>query len=231
MPIQETSKHTLPSMGGPAADQAPASASIDLKREFPMSFRRSLKKSFWLFVLFLVMARVALFLHHQWVPTLAGERNIALANLSLISATLLCFFAWLGRLAYYEVERASYEYKLTAGNIYLKRGLLVKYTGSFPLSRITDIYLHRGMGDWFWGLSSLHISTPTTASGEFAYIHGLLTKDAEALQGRLELLVKEHDRRMEGRIIQSAGDAGDNAASPSGEQTEVLEPAAQAGNQ
>ena len=118
-------------------------------------------------------------------------------TLLLLAIDLFTCCVWLVRVLYYLVERATYQYGTSGGNLYLRRGLIRREAGSFPLSRITDIYLHRGWGDFFWGLSTLHISTPTTKSGEFAYIHGLSIADAEALRGRLEGLVKQGDQHLE----------------------------------
>jgi len=170
---------------------------ILLKKEFPMTYRRAFKKAFWRFVLLVVVARAATSAESIWVQQIADEHLKFNLRLIFISLTVAAFIWWLARVIYYEIERRYYDYRVVGGNLYLSKGMFVKETGSFPLSRITDIYLHRGMGDYFWGLSSLHVSTPTATSGEFAFIHGLTTRNAVRLRRQLEQLIKEHDHHIE----------------------------------
>lgn len=173
------------------------SAQILLKREFPMTHRRALKKAFWRSVLFVAVAAIWSSAEYGWILQIPDENLKFRVRCIYALVTGAAFLWWISRVIYYEVERFYYDYRVVGGNLYLSKGMFVKETGSFPLSRITDIYLHRGWGDYFWGLSSLHVSTPTTTSGEFAYIHGLTIRNAVRLRRRLEQMIKEHDHHIE----------------------------------
>ena len=69
--------------------------------------------------------------------------------------------------------RTSYYYAIKDGHLVVAKGVILRQRGSFPLSRITDVYLTKTVSDFVLGLYDLHISTPTTTSGEFAKIDGL----------------------------------------------------------
>lgn len=172
-------------------------STIDLKNEFPITFRRALKKSFWRGVCFLLVLSFTLLFGESLLSGIQNQAKRDAAELFLFFVNFCFFMWWLGRFVQFHIEKMTYEYKVSGGNLYLSKGLITKEKGSFPLDRITDIYLHRGVGDFFWGLSSLHISTPTVSSGHFAYIHGLTIRSAESLRERLEQLVKASDRRLD----------------------------------
>ncbi len=170
---------------------------INLKKEYPIRFRRSIKKSFWrLLSAIMITAICGLFLIDA-VPEIQNPTKRELIKILLYSSIFGAVVWWLSQFVYHLAEQLSFQYRVSGGNLYLRKGFITKETGSFPLSRITDIYLHRGWGDFFWGLSSLHVSTPTASSGNFAYIHGLRIKDAEKMRARLEKLVKLHDMHMQ----------------------------------
>ena len=170
---------------------------ILLKKEFPMTHRRAFKKSFWLFAIFGGIALIALGLDTYWVQDIQNTTDREVVRTALVGITAISFLVWFLRLVFFEIERLFYDYRVEGGNLHVSKGIILKEKGSFPLSRITDIYLHRGVGDFFWGISSLHVSTPTASSGRFAYIHGLTKNNADKLRVRLEELVKEQDFQIE----------------------------------
>jgi membrane protein YdbS with pleckstrin-like domain len=88
---------------------------------------------------------------------------------------LPCYF-------YERLYRACYRYGIEANHLILSKGIILKQRGQFPLSRITDVYLDRTLGDLFFGLYNLHLSTPTSHSEKFARIDGLKLKTALAFQ-------------------------------------------------
>ena len=169
---------------------------LNLKRQYPMSLRRALKKSFSFLVVALLVAGAMYLLDKHWIPTFDDPVRREVLNELAIAIAGFAGFIWIGRIFFFEMERLFYDYRVQGGNLYISKGILIKEKGSFPLSRITDLYLHRGLGDLIFGLSSLHVSTPTTASGEFAYIHGLTIRNAEALRDHLEKLIKGHDQHL-----------------------------------
>lgn len=187
-PVDILSENNHPPKIRPAVDVA-----IDLKKEYPITFRRAFKKAFWVGMIALGIGAISYRIFHGYISALPEGEEKDFYALLIASVNLIAVAWWASKVAYYQVERATYRYNVAGGNLYLSKGLITRDTGSFPLSRITDIYLHRGIGDFFWGLASLHISTPTMQSGQFAYIHGLTIRNAENLRSRLESLVESRD--------------------------------------
>jgi len=95
---------------------------------------------------------------------------------------LLSFFAAIGKFIFEVLEVQHYSYGIEAGHLVISKGIVLKRRGSFPLSRITDVYLDRTFADFLFGLYTLHISTPTMTSGHFARIDGLSLKSALRMQ-------------------------------------------------
>lgn len=89
------------------------------------------------------------------------------------------------------VEMNYLYYGVENGQFMISKGIFLKQRGSFPLGRITDIYLERGAIDLIFGLYDLHVSTPTVSSGEFAKISGLSRASAFGIQEKLSALVEE----------------------------------------
>ncbi len=163
--------------------------SIDLSREFRISHRSVIKRSFvWIFV-FAMLALCAA--TAGWNSRAAiGDDNLANAiqhflALFLLAGTAICAV----KLLYEELYRACYHYGIEAGHLVISKGVILKQRGAFPLTRITDVYLERAFRDFIFGLCNLQFSTPTTHSGKFARIDGLSKKTAVALQHRLTALL------------------------------------------
>ena len=105
----------------------------------------------------------------------------------------------------YEVMyRTSYYYAIKEGHLVVAKGVVLRQRGSFPLSRITDVYLTRTFGDFIFGLYDLHISTPTTTSGEFAKIDGLGRAAAVAFQRDLTGYIEAYSDVRQGHLEEIA---------------------------
>jgi uncharacterized membrane protein YdbT with pleckstrin-like domain len=164
--------------------------SINLKKHFPLAYRRALKRALWcdrriLPVLALLLAvSTGFFMRSE-----GGLLHQVLLILTVVTVVFVSL-RWFFRFARYFIEQFSFQYRISDGNLILSKGIFAREVGSFPLNRITDIYLHREWGDFVWGLSCIQISTPTASSGQFAIIPGLSLNTAEALRCFLLTLIK-----------------------------------------
>ncbi|MCC6219810.1 MAG: PH domain-containing protein [Deltaproteobacteria bacterium] len=169
---------------------------LDLKKEFPMSTLWAGRGASLLFLFFLISVGVAWVVSEYYVAYIQDDLWRERAEGVLIGVMALLLAASVIRFIFLQLEARFYDYHVRGGNLYISKGIIIKERGSFPLSRITDIYLRRGVGDLIFGLATLHVSTPTSSSGHFAYIKGLRMHDAMALQTKLEELVKEQDNSL-----------------------------------
>lgn len=169
------------------APQLPPRAGIfDLRTQFPIAYRVVLKRSFawvagWLAFLAVIVA-LASISKGQLTSSPAGQ--IVVIGFALLTA------AFIAKLTYEILYRSSYYYAIEAGHLVVSKGIVIRQRGSFPLSRITDVYLDRTVSDFIYGLYDLHISTPTVDSGRFARISGLHRDSAVRLQRNLVSLIE-----------------------------------------
>ena len=165
-------------------------ASKDLKREFPISHRLVIKRSFAWLLAFVVILLVAV-ASRVYLVSLITDEYVAAGVRQLIYFVVVAGAALSGgKLLYEELYRACYQYGIEAGNLFISKGIILKQRGAFPLPKITDVYLDRTFRDFVFGLCNLHVSTPTAHSGEFARIDGLSKKTAVGLQHRLTELLE-----------------------------------------
>jgi len=113
--------------------------------------------------------------------TVSGDALSGIQNTVLIIIALSIIGCVL-KFVYEELYQSRYRYAIEAGHLVICKGLFLKERGSFPLSRITEVYLDRSWLDLIFGIYILHVSTPTNHSDEFARIVGLTQKNALALQ-------------------------------------------------
>lgn len=153
----------------------------DLRKMFPVSQRRIAKR---------VVPWVLLAIALNWavisfVSSLDGSVGGSFLETTQSIALILLFVsivACIGKFAYEELYQTRYRYAIEAGHLVICKGLFLKERGSFPLSRITEVYLDRSWLDLIFGIYVLHVSTPTNHSDEFARIVGLTQKNAMGLQ-------------------------------------------------
>lgn len=164
----------------------PSEATIDLRSQYPIALRVILKRSFswvagWIGFLGILVAVHAGTSNHLF-DSPAGQ--VVLSGFIIASAIFIA------KLTYEILYRASYYYAIEAGYLVISKGIIIRQRGSFPLSRITDVYLDRSVSDFIFGLYDLHVSTPTIDSGRFARIDGLPRDSAVHLQRSLVSLIE-----------------------------------------
>jgi len=153
----------------------------DLRKLFPVSQRRVAKRV----VPWFLLALVVNFAIISFVSSLDGNVGDSLVETAQSVALLILFLSIATivlKLVYEELYQTRYRYAIEAGHLVICKGLFLKERGSFPLSRITEVYLDRSWLDLLFGIYVLHVSTPTNHSDEFARIVGLTQKNAMGLQ-------------------------------------------------
>lgn len=176
-------------MGNPAADQDIAGALLQnqrvaLRESFPLQRRKIFKKCIWGILAVLIgwslITAIAIFSidSQRWLPQ------------SLMDSRRLVWLGWIGilavllfwRSAYQIFYFASYFYDMDDENFVIRKGVVAKREINLPFSKITDVYVDQDVLDVLFGLYDVHISTPTTSSGQFAHIDGLNRKGAMELK-------------------------------------------------
>ncbi|MCB0336627.1 MAG: PH domain-containing protein [Bdellovibrionales bacterium] len=178
-------KHTVVDRGS-----SPLRLTINFHEVFPVAkrsiIRRSAKASLRLLALLVTLVATLCLIHVFWSPL---EEVLAYKWAMVAGIVVLAFAVFAAKIVYEFKYRETLEFGITRHNFYLKRGVFMQDTGSFPLSRITDIYLERRMSDYLLGLASLVIATPSNKSVDFARIEGLKFQDAQNLKFLLSSVV------------------------------------------
>lgn len=158
--------------------------SLDLRSTCPISYLLAFKRASSLFLVFLTILGFSMGLFYIIESSVSEEVLVKMQTVASI-LVITSFLAAIGRFFFELIEMRHYFYGIEAGHLVLVKGIILKRRGSFPLSRITDVYLDRTFTDFLFGLYTLHISTPTMTSGHFARIDGLTRKSALRLQESL----------------------------------------------
>lgn len=179
--------------------------SIDLRDRYPLATRVILRRSWlWLsiyvFALYFTLFR---YIDAEVAPTSEGVFVELLNTVSIwvvFGGLLLCC----GKLIYEVLYFITYEYGIDAGNLTVTEGVILKTRSSFPLSKITDIYLDRDLVDTVFLLWDLNISTPQMQSSRFGKIFGLSRRSALELQDYLGTLLESVHPTTEPALERSA---------------------------
>lgn len=163
--------------------------SVELSSTYPISYRIVVKKTLPFLLFFVIVLTLVLFLTLGEEPPVE-EETTSFFHEGAFAFLAAAFLLFVGKLLYETLYRAHYHYGIEAGHLVISKGIILKMRGSFPLSRITDVYLDRSLSDFFFGLYNLHVSTPTTHSGRFARIDGLSIRTAVKLQKRLSAFLE-----------------------------------------
>ena len=126
-----------------------------------------------------------------------GLEEKALENIEFFFFLLLAAVGVIAaiRILYLELYRFCYDYRIHAGQFIVEKGIVLRERGSFPVIRITDVYLDRCFTDFIFGLYNVHVSTPTAHSGQFARIDGLSKATAISLQSNLMDIIQQSNSR------------------------------------
>ncbi len=164
---------------------------IDLRADYPLAARVVIRRSWLWLVTYAVALYFTLFryLDARVNPTSEGLFVELLNTVSvwvIFGGLLLCC----GKLIYEVLYFITYEYGVDLGNLTVTEGVILKTRSSFPISKITDIYLDRDLIDTVFLLWDLNISTPQMKSAAFGKIFGLSRRSALELQDYLGSLLE-----------------------------------------
>ncbi len=179
------------------AENKVKSIKSDLVRRYPISPLLDIRRTFWQLLAVVLVGTMAT------LSAFGVSVNYASPEVELIvaqGAKMLAFAllaVWLARVVYEALVRITTYYGIEDGHLVISRGIILKKRGFFPLSRITDVYIERSLLDLFFGLHTLHISTPTSLSERFARIDGLGAYSATALQRKLTAVLERSHPPLE----------------------------------
>lgn len=160
---------------------------VELRREYPIAKRFILMRlAPWLVVLF------ALWIGFYTFDTLfapvgtgaAEEVWQVLCGSVMLTGVVLVILRFIYELVYYKL----YRYGLELDHLVIAKGVLWRTRASFPLTKITDIYVEQTPLELVFGLATLQVTTPAAVTN-FGGIEGLSSSRAVQLQQYLLALI------------------------------------------
>lgn len=160
---------------------------VELRREYPIARRFVLMRvAPWLIIF------IAIWIGLQTFDTIFGSYGSGPAEevwQMLCASVLLTVAVLVGiRLIYELVYFKLYRYGLELEHLVIAKGVLWRTRASFPLTKITDIYVEQTPLELLFGLATLQVTTPAAVTN-FGGIEGLSTARSVQLQQYLLALI------------------------------------------
>ncbi|MHA2249151.1 MAG: PH domain-containing protein [Candidatus Kariarchaeaceae archaeon] len=139
----------------------------------------------WLIITFMITAPTGL------VFVLADVSGIVPLTIIFLTITVILYFIsiWIAK---YYID--SITYQISDSEVFVNKGVITKTNKIVPFRTITNIELHRGPFDRFFGLTTIDVQT-AGASGSMMkpeeQLIGLPMKDALEIQQLLQLKIKK----------------------------------------
>ncbi len=162
-------------------------AAIQLRRRFGISTRLILKHCFALIVAYIIVIVVITTfdrLVKRGVVTFNTEVPYFMFTLVFLISTAVLACKVLYEVVYY----LMYDYKFVHEQLIITKGVLWRTTASFPVTKMTDIYIERTPLDLICFLATLQVTTPAAVTN-FGGIEGLPPGSAARLQSFLVGLI------------------------------------------
>ena len=121
---------------------------VPLSRIYPISHLLPLKRTLPLLMLFLIAVGSFFALLFNG-GEISLDNNFSISQGFSIVVICVLFLFVLGKYCWEQIYRACYTYGIEANHLSMSKGVILKQRGQFPLSRITDVYLDRTLGDLF----------------------------------------------------------------------------------
>lgn len=175
------------------------SSNLNLVKRYPISALHEFKKTVWPLVVGLGAGMLVL------LSSVSDYLGFGFLNLDptveiiFKYGAVIALSAWVLLFLYQTLVRLTIYYGIENGHFVISRGIILKKRGFFPLNRITDVYLERSLADLIFGLHTLHVSTPTALSEQFARVEGLSTRNALGLQKQLTVVLSQSEAPLETR--------------------------------
>ncbi len=155
---------------------------IPLRRHYPISLRLILVRSIhWIlaFVILLILISAFDSLMARAEPSFADTVFSFLATALVLGGLLvLCL-----KLVYEIIHFLLYDYKVESQQLVISKGVFWRSRATFPLVKLTDVYVERNPLEIIFFVSTLQVTTAAALSGvNFGGIEGLPSSTARALQ-------------------------------------------------
>jgi len=166
--------------------------SVDLRQHFPRPWRNTLRNEFVFIAGYVIILTIAFF---QLGENITDNIDDGLFFDILSKLIFNIFFGGLLVISlmsiYHELFHASYYYGMDSGSLIIVQGVFTKRRSSYPLNKITDLYMNRGWLDLIFFLYNLNFSTANDMSYNYGRISGLSRDSAIGLQELLTRIVAE----------------------------------------
>lgn len=156
---------------------------INLRRHYPNSIRLAFMRSFHWIVAFIILVVILMA-----VDTIVPTRSVGVTNdVFIVLGTLVFGLAIIlvaGKLIYETLYFIMFSYRVENQQLLVSKGVVWRSNATFPLFRLTDVYVERNPLELLFFISTLQITTAaSTADGAtVGGIEGLPYSTAIALQ-------------------------------------------------
>lgn len=179
---------------------------VVLSKKYPVSARYVFRASFRSYVITSLLIVLGGMVRPSIIDHLPFDQPMAE---TVFFIALVCFpiVYCIGKTIYHYLQRRYLEFGIEEGNFYLKRGIILTARGSFPLSKISEIYIDQNLVDAILDMRNVHLSTRSVDSHTFARIGGIRSRDAQLLKQTLERLAHtQRVQEMQGVMFDSEQD-------------------------
>lgn len=99
---------------------------------------------------------------------------------------------FIGKFVYAYFYAKSMRFGLQNGMFVLRKGIIIHWKGNYPLTSITNTYIHRNLLDWICGTCTFILSTANEMSDDFARISGLSYQDGKRMHSLFAPLLNKY---------------------------------------
>ncbi len=177
-----------------------------------MAYRSILRRSiFW--IIAVVLLSIIFTLLDQLRPA-TGEMVESLYYFVTTGIYIFVLLLLACKLLYEVIYYHVYYYGTELEHFVISKGIFYKTRGSFPLARMTDVYLERNPIDLIFMLYNIRVTTPSPII-EYGAIDGLSWKRASELQNYLLALVNTTVPQSDEQLASEAVRSGKATEDPS----------------
>jgi|GEM_PF-3170303 len=207
-----------------------------LKKEFPLSWKRPFRYSAGYFLTFAITLISGILLDVFLIDHVdLDEVLVSDVHTIWFVGIFFTFFLWACKYTYEFLRAKQLNYFVEKGLFHVRKGVIIHARGSFPVTRITDVYLDQHFWDWIFRIYSVNISTPTVSSFRFSGIDGMSYENAMNLRSYLVTVIdslSQYWKSMDGTSQGGASRAVNSSASDrvaENEETRTDKPLASSG--
>lgn len=163
---------------------------VDLKKLFPCSKRKALRRSIGQLMFFLLALVACILADFLWVSEYQDEQFQDLVHWAMLALIAGSFCYWVYCYRMVKWRGRCLRYFIQDGSLMVRKGIFLKKSGTFHLTRITDVFVDQDRLDWLFGVGNIMFSTAHEQSCNFAIIDALDIRQAQRFQEYMLNLVE-----------------------------------------